>query len=309
MKTVIIPTCANPFVVIVNGIKYTYPAGETMEVPDDVAAVIEQHDVAHSKHEPAPVVPPFAPGDGVDDVTLAAAKAYTDEQRLAYEEVKRDYLLENLSFAEYEYSGIDYPEGYRLKFDSNKVYRLTFNGETYSVAEFLHGYLVFYVRHPADNNIMVGFLMNDGRLNVYDQSGIDYDWANSGLSVSLYIESTEVHTIDPKFMPKGSGLSMVVLSTEPTSNSAKLTSEECAAIQVAYDNGSPCIIQYSTTETFTGENSRTVTRQVTEVFRREYQTDTTGRVIMQFEANSGDERTAIYRMDGFWYFYTTLTAI
>lgn len=60
MKTVTIPTCANPFVVIVNGIKYTYPAGATMEVPDDVAEVIEQHEEA--KPEPAPVAPPFASG-------------------------------------------------------------------------------------------------------------------------------------------------------------------------------------------------------------------------------------------------------
>lgn len=58
MKTVTIPTCANPFVVIVNGIKYTYPAGATVEVPDDVAEVIEQHEEA--KPEPAPVQPPFA---------------------------------------------------------------------------------------------------------------------------------------------------------------------------------------------------------------------------------------------------------
>lgn len=61
MKKVTIPTCANPFVVMVNGIKYTYPAGETVEVPDDVAAVIEQHDEAHNNPEPAPVVPPFTP--------------------------------------------------------------------------------------------------------------------------------------------------------------------------------------------------------------------------------------------------------
>lgn len=57
MKTVTIPTCANPFVVIVNGQKYIYPAGATMEVPDDVAEVIEQHEEA--KTEPAPVAPPF----------------------------------------------------------------------------------------------------------------------------------------------------------------------------------------------------------------------------------------------------------
>lgn len=72
MKTVTIPTCANPFVVIVNGIKYTYPAGATVSVPDDVAAVIEQHDEAHNNPAPAPVVPPFTPatsaGDASDEV-------------------------------------------------------------------------------------------------------------------------------------------------------------------------------------------------------------------------------------------------
>lgn len=60
MKTITIPTCANPFVVIVNGIKYTYPAGATVEVPDDVAEVIEQHEEA--KPEPAPVLPPYSGG-------------------------------------------------------------------------------------------------------------------------------------------------------------------------------------------------------------------------------------------------------
>lgn len=64
MKKVTIPTCANPFVVIVNGMKYTYPAGETVEVPDDVAAVIEQHDEAHNNPEPDPVLPPFTPETG-----------------------------------------------------------------------------------------------------------------------------------------------------------------------------------------------------------------------------------------------------
>ena len=201
MKTVIIPTCANPFVVIVNGIKYTYPAGETMEVPDDVAAVIEQHDVAHSKHEPAPVVPPFAPGDGVDDVTLAAAKAYTDKQRLAYEEVKRDYLIDNLSFAGLYWSSVKYPEGTWLTFDENKVYHLTFNGETYSNDCFMEGQPSFYVRHPADNNIMARFIMMSNSLCMYDSGGIEYDWANSGLSFSLYTDYTEIHTIDPKFTP------------------------------------------------------------------------------------------------------------
>ena len=41
MKTIQIPTNSNPFVVIINRDVYSYIAGETIEVPDDVAAVIE----------------------------------------------------------------------------------------------------------------------------------------------------------------------------------------------------------------------------------------------------------------------------
>lgn len=62
MKKVTIPTCANPFVVIVNGMKYTYPAGETVEVPDDVAEVIEQHEETHNNPKPDPVPPPYSGG-------------------------------------------------------------------------------------------------------------------------------------------------------------------------------------------------------------------------------------------------------
>ena len=59
MKTVTIPTCANPFVVIINGRKYTYPAGETVEVPDEVAEVIERHEEAKPQPES-----PSAPSEG-----------------------------------------------------------------------------------------------------------------------------------------------------------------------------------------------------------------------------------------------------
>lgn len=90
MKTVTIPTCANPFVVIVNGIKYTYPAGATMEVPDDVAEVIEQHEEA--KPEPAPVLPPFSPvpSSGESDKKLTIL---TNESAEPYK-----YLFNELNF-------------------------------------------------------------------------------------------------------------------------------------------------------------------------------------------------------------------
>lgn len=42
-KKIQIPECMNPFVITVNNQMYSYPAGTTQEVPDDVAAVIEHH--------------------------------------------------------------------------------------------------------------------------------------------------------------------------------------------------------------------------------------------------------------------------
>ena len=41
MKTIQIPTTSNPFIVSINNYVYTYRAGSTVEVPDEVAAAIE----------------------------------------------------------------------------------------------------------------------------------------------------------------------------------------------------------------------------------------------------------------------------
>ncbi len=43
MKTIQIPTTSNPFIVNINNHAYSYAAGEIVEVPDDVAEVIECH--------------------------------------------------------------------------------------------------------------------------------------------------------------------------------------------------------------------------------------------------------------------------
>ncbi len=50
MKKVTIPRCAHPFVVAVNGRKYSYPAGTEQEVPDAVAAIIERHNESHNDY-------------------------------------------------------------------------------------------------------------------------------------------------------------------------------------------------------------------------------------------------------------------
>lgn len=51
-KVVTIPKDRNPFIVIVNGVEYKYPAGATIEVPDSVADVIEKYEGAKPKPDP-----------------------------------------------------------------------------------------------------------------------------------------------------------------------------------------------------------------------------------------------------------------
>ena len=53
-----IPDCANPFEVYINHKKYSYPAGEMVEVPDEVAALIEAHNKKHEDMQ-IPIEPPF----------------------------------------------------------------------------------------------------------------------------------------------------------------------------------------------------------------------------------------------------------
>ena len=48
-----IPECSNPFDVSINGVKYRYQAGTEVEVPDDVADIIEQHnEIEHKIYVP-----------------------------------------------------------------------------------------------------------------------------------------------------------------------------------------------------------------------------------------------------------------
>ena len=52
-KTITIPTNCNPYVVVINNHVYTYKAGETIEVPDEVAEAIEDAIRLESKAKPS----------------------------------------------------------------------------------------------------------------------------------------------------------------------------------------------------------------------------------------------------------------
>lgn len=71
-KTVTIPSGDNPFICKINDVYYSYPAGAVVEVPDEVAALIQAN--AGNREEPDNKPDIAIPRDGeVDDVLTRTA--------------------------------------------------------------------------------------------------------------------------------------------------------------------------------------------------------------------------------------------
>ena len=72
-KTVTIPSGDNPFICKINDVYYSYPAGAVVEVPDEVAALIQAN--AGNREEPTGEKDIAIPRDGeVDDVLTRTAE-------------------------------------------------------------------------------------------------------------------------------------------------------------------------------------------------------------------------------------------
>ena len=76
-----IPQSANPFTVVVNGRRYSYPAGKTVEVPAEVAEVIEAYEAMRDVP-----ISPNASGSGlVSGVPVAVISSRWNPDKVADE--------------------------------------------------------------------------------------------------------------------------------------------------------------------------------------------------------------------------------
>ena len=92
MKTIQIPTTSNPFIVTINNNEYQYRAGETIEVPDEVAAVIE--DALELEPKPKRYLSKFAQrvegsltqitANDLEGITAITSRAFHDLKSLKY---------------------------------------------------------------------------------------------------------------------------------------------------------------------------------------------------------------------------------
>ena len=144
MKTVKIPESASPWTCIIDGVKYTYPSGVTMQVPDQVAALVEAYN--KEMQEPTYWVPdvkvnqdskssaPFTIGadaGGVYRVNSAGVKKYvdvdlpelTDAQLEVVAEKTQEKVGEEVNQLKEDLDDIDY-----IVF-KDKIGELAFNSE------------------------------------------------------------------------------------------------------------------------------------------------------------------------------------
>lgn len=104
-KNIMIPTSRDPFVVVVNGKKYSYKAGQIYSVPDEVAAVIE----SHIEMQPKPTL------FGNTEVEKETKKNYAITDALSRNDLTvipwREYRYEDIYEVYYDDAGnIEYEE-------------------------------------------------------------------------------------------------------------------------------------------------------------------------------------------------------
>ncbi|MBR2311329.1 MAG: hypothetical protein IKA47_12500 [Oscillospiraceae bacterium] len=173
-KTIKIPTSMNPFVVIVNGVKHEYPAGETVEVPDHIAEIIEQYEKGNFPQPAAATnaIKLVSPGGkvfvlSVSDEGELSAEPFVPEGMIAF------YYNGTVCFAK---EGMTWNEWIGSDYDITR-YPCEECGGIHSNIGVLDG-TVCCVSYDEDH---VAF--EDGHLYRYQTKG-DYDEDNGGASVS-----------------------------------------------------------------------------------------------------------------------------
>ena len=106
-KTIVIPSDkGNPVHVVLNGVRYTYTAGETVTVPDEVAALFEDNDgekVIYGRHAVAPLTAPKRKGDNLGVPVMVDDQGHLYADAGGVEEIVEEVV-----------DGMIYVEGHKL---------------------------------------------------------------------------------------------------------------------------------------------------------------------------------------------------
>lgn len=249
-KTVIIPECMNPFEVMIDGKYYSYPAGTTQEVPDDVAAVIESHKQTHE----AQMTPPSADLPGV----CLLAVDMTLRKLGVSEETKQTAILPEMVLTAENYSVLVGINGCflspRFVMESGKKYRIVVDGlELDYVAEYLTmgGGLEGFI---AGNWGVLDASLEDlggvkgwpwliaasDSMGMYGVGFIDPAENAKSHTMAVYEIAEEVNTIEPKYLLPSVE---IVLDGTPTTNATPITdTASIAALDALAESNAPLCV-------------------------------------------------------------------
>lgn len=224
MAIVKIPSTANPFRVIVNGVEYIYAAGETVDVPESVATVIEQYIDAAEDMAAAPELPQGGTALGGADWNAAEDQPGHVLNRTHWAELNEGVMLPE---SEGVYTETDFGNGFMVmgtmpKLILGQSYEVSYNGVKY---ETIARRLINMQGMTALGNL--GAAGAEGEANTgepfvvlelspeYQAMGacvgvMPLDGAES-VRVSIAGEYETVHKLDEKYLPiQSSGNSMLI---------------------------------------------------------------------------------------------------
>lgn len=188
-----IPKSADPWVCTINGKKYSYAAGSTETVPDEVAAVIDGVENSEGKPDPR------ASQRGIEkDVTQIVKDNFAGG--VGYEETSEVVMLPETSF---EVSGTEtgISESFPYTFEIGKEYVVTLDGVTNTYTAVDDGYGLLGITNTSADDVENG----NGWMVYIDESELlffTHDAAFSGAhTISISGATTEPHKIDSRYIP------------------------------------------------------------------------------------------------------------
>jgi hypothetical protein len=193
LKKVMIPTSMDPFVVEVNGWKYEYPAGTEQEVPEEVAAVIENIEGNTPKPDPRAGEPSF---ESLRD------KPFGEDTKVIFDQTIDFTQLSNGQYMTDGFWPIKAGDTVAVTLDGVKHECTAFNHSDEYGSMVIFGNSIIFGGDDTGEPFVGGVVPGQGSIL------IDLDEPTVR---SVKIEKTEIHKLDPKFLPSGMGGGMTVL--------------------------------------------------------------------------------------------------
>lgn len=191
----VIPGGSDPWVAVINGTKYVYPAGTEQYVPPEVAVLID----AQTEHE-QPKYPPAQ--DGI---------SFNDLRDLPFSESVEVLFDQVIDFAQENPEAGSYVVNEAWPINAGDTVVVTWDGVPYECVAITHQFGVVF---GDISGMFGGESTGEPFVGIVDRSqGISVIMAKDRDVHSVKVEAAVIKTLDPKFIPAGVGGGVTILYT------------------------------------------------------------------------------------------------